>query len=287
MRPPQAVAHELLPATEYQFRVRAKSKQGWGRWSLPSEVYRTSNCEPFKAEAPPRITKVGQRNICLSWDKPRENGLPIDMYELQHAAIGDSWESLGSWKVVIRLHEAHFDVRNLMPATNHSFRILSHNDIGWSEPGPASEWEKTLSTVPANVGKPVLAGWDGVMMTLSWKHTGTSIDNGPSNGSPILCYEVERMEEGQKQWFSVATVPPGEHFHEYKEPYPLLQFRKYRVRALNGHGYSPWAESDEIVLRRLTEAEKNALRKKEKSGKAKLKSALRLGKLTLSPPSKK
>ena len=117
-------------------------------------------------------------------------------------------------------------------------------------------------------------------MTLVWQHLGTQTDNGPTNGSEILYYEVERKEE-ETDWFPVGRTPPGERYFDYKEVYPLKTIRIFRVRARNSVGFSQWVESSEIVLRRLTEAEKHALKKKERSVKVKLKGALRLAKKSI------
>ena len=71
----------LLAATEYQFRVRANNRFGWGAYSQPS-VFIT------EADAPDRVyiedlSSDSSTSAVLTWKEPRTNGAPIKCYELQ------------------------------------------------------------------------------------------------------------------------------------------------------------------------------------------------------------
>ena len=50
----------------------------------------------------PTIKSFDERDAIVKWSGVRDNGLEVDMFELQRLTIGHTWETLGAWSVLMR-----------------------------------------------------------------------------------------------------------------------------------------------------------------------------------------
>lgn len=83
----------LVPATEYQFQIRAENKMGKADWSLPSKIIETEYGEPDEVERP-LIADVTRRSVVLYWFTPNPyiyKASPTK-FRIQHSGEGKDWE---------------------------------------------------------------------------------------------------------------------------------------------------------------------------------------------------
>lgn len=92
---------------------------------------------PEPPSNPPEIMDVTKTTVSLSWARPRDDGgSRITGYYVERREI-----STEKW---VRHNKTHitttmFNVTGLIPNAEYIFRVVAQNDIGQSEPGPASE----------------------------------------------------------------------------------------------------------------------------------------------------
>lgn len=80
---------------------------------------------------------VTKTTVSLSWARPRDDGgSRVTGYYVERREV-----STEKW---VRHNKTHitttmFNVAGLIPNAEYMFRVVAQNDIGQSEPGPASE----------------------------------------------------------------------------------------------------------------------------------------------------
>lgn len=245
---PTCTINNILPGASFVLKARAKSSHGKGGWGLQSEVLTSTAAPPAPAPIP-IIQFVEERSIGVKWDRPPCRGDPITMYELSHMVAGKSWRTMGNWKTELRTSASFYCVPNLLPSSSHSFRVRAYNSFGWGEFGVQTASIRTQATVPAPPSPPKLLGWDGESIVIGWSHTARdSLDNGKGNGSPILTYQIQRLEH--RDWEDVGESRPKDLHFKYLEKTDkykdIANARKFRVRAVNGCGESDWSRGSEL-----------------------------------------
>lgn len=92
---------------------------------------------PEPPSNPPEIMDVTKTTVSLSWARPRDDGgSRVTGYYVERREI-----STEKW---VRHNKTHitttmYNVTGLIPDAEYMFRVVAQNDIGQSEPGPASE----------------------------------------------------------------------------------------------------------------------------------------------------
>jgi len=83
----------LLPATAYQFRVRAVNRMGVGRWSGPSALC-TTDIDVPDALVRPEVREVTPFSIGVEWEAPTAvvEGTSISKFVVQLAGGGVSYQ---------------------------------------------------------------------------------------------------------------------------------------------------------------------------------------------------
>ncbi|ROS31032.1 fibronectin type III domain-containing protein [Cellulomonas sp. PhB150] len=120
----------------------------------------------------PRVGEVRDRTVVLSWRAPDSRGTPITGYRLT-AQPGNLQKSCASTTCT-------FD--GLTNDTEYTFTVAAQNEVGWSDPSPASQPARP-DAVPDAPGTPTVEFGDG-RLDVSW--------NVPdSQGSPVTSYTVE------------------------------------------------------------------------------------------------
>jgi hypothetical protein len=119
---------DLLPASEYGFRVWARSPAGWSPPS-PRLLFLTS---PHVPSPPPpvELLKTTSNGLLLSWHEPPQvNGSPVSEYELElRQAIEDGWVRELKHK---SLKRSRFIV-GLVQGEAYKCRVRARNLGGWS-----------------------------------------------------------------------------------------------------------------------------------------------------------
>ena len=82
----------LVPATEYQFRMRAENRMGLAEWSDPSKIIETEYGEPDQVERP-QIADVTRRSVVLYWFTPNPyiyKSSP-SKFKIEYSGEGKDW----------------------------------------------------------------------------------------------------------------------------------------------------------------------------------------------------
>ena len=88
------VIEGLIPATHYQFRVRAENRMGKGDWSGPSLLVRTNYGLPETPEKP-LICQVTTTTMIIGWftENPHTFGSASTSFEIQYSGHGETFET--------------------------------------------------------------------------------------------------------------------------------------------------------------------------------------------------
>lgn len=92
---------------------------------------------PEPPSNPPEIMDVTKSSVSLSWARPRDDGgSRITGYYVERREV-----STEKW---VRHNKTHitttmYNITGLIPDAEYIFRVVAQNDVGQSEPGPASD----------------------------------------------------------------------------------------------------------------------------------------------------
>lgn len=80
---------------------------------------------------------VTKSTVSLSWARPRDDGgSRVTGYYVERREVStDKWVRHNKTHITTTM----YNVTGLIPDAEYMFRIIAQNDIGQSEPGPASE----------------------------------------------------------------------------------------------------------------------------------------------------
>ncbi|KAM7380980.1 hypothetical protein PAMP_004243 [Pampus punctatissimus] len=190
------VVKGLKEHVEYHFRVFAENQFGVSR-SLKSEdsvTPKTPLCPPEPPSNPPDIMDVAKSSVSLSWARPRDDGgSRVTGYYVERREV-----STEKW---VRHNKTHitttmYNVTGLIPDAEYMFRVVAQNDIGQSEPGPASESVvcKDPFDKPSQPGEIDIISITKDCITIHWlrpEHDG---------GKEILGYWIEFRQAGESSW---------------------------------------------------------------------------------------
>ena len=224
---------DLLPGTDYQFRIRAFiDKEGWQAWAdgLVSNHFKTVDTEPDPPTQPyDQIGASSATAIVLWWEAGPCNGKAISAFEVYWKSTVKDWELLSEVK-----GQPTLAVNNLVTGQSYVFKVRARNEIGWGEWSTDS---KSVSTNPIPIpGVPTCLktgiGWVG----LEW--------NKPVGELLVDSYEIQKriisadQLEFAKWEVVVTTCQTNDYLVQELKPCAKYNFR---VRALTFDGWSSFS----------------------------------------------
>lgn len=233
---PQGKVSGLTEGEKYEFRVRAVNKAGKGEPSEPTQpiLVKHKNLKP-------RIDRTNLKTIIVKSGQSvffdvNVRGEPPPTIEWFH---GKSETSLSAGEVYSIINVDYNTKFTMLKATRKltgKYRIKATNRNGTDE----ADVDITVLGKPSRCGGPLQVSdvkKDGCK--LAWK---PPEDDG---GSPIECYEIEKMDEETGKWvpcgrstepnFEVKNLQPGKSY-------------KFRVRAVNKEGDGEDLETEKATL---------------------------------------
>ncbi|KAG7322945.1 hypothetical protein KOW79_014291 [Hemibagrus wyckioides] len=151
---------DLLPSTEYQFRVMAQNKLGSGPFSDLTAA-RTMEALPIS----PMLLSFNQSSegVFLRWVVPSPQQLPIDSFVLQSRLEDGEWSTLDE---DINANKSEMLVRGLQKNRNYELRLLSRRGEQLSMPGHSINistlvTDNPSSRLPDTEAQPL---WTGVVI---------------------------------------------------------------------------------------------------------------------------
>ena len=170
---------------------------------------------------------VAAKEVELDWDRPEyDGGDSVDAYQVERYR-GGRWS-----EVEDDISRTRYTVEELDPYTTYTFRVLAHNEAGWSEPSTAI----TVTTPRETPGQPrslaTAATHDQV--TLTW--------SAPSGDVPVSGYRVQRRS-GSGSWPTrVSDTGETATGWEDRAVSPATTYT-YRVAAYNRGVLGEWVTS--------------------------------------------
>jgi len=191
----------LTNGTSYQFTVRSRNAVGWSEPS-PSSNAVIPDTKP-QAVSITAITP-GDRTLAVAWAAPKNDGSPIDEYQVQWVNVGGNAGATGTAKVTSGT--LTHTISGLVNNDAYTIRVQAHNGAGWGPYGPETKGQSfgTPAPVPAPQLTPrsPAPDQDNAQVTVTWSTT-------DPNGPPITQYDVYRRTGSTGSWVHLATVSGG------------------------------------------------------------------------------
>ncbi|XP_038047568.1 titin-like [Patiria miniata] len=221
---------DLVERSEYQFRILAENKAGFGP---PSDSSVTKMAKPAYdlpgQPEPPTVTSTTKSAISLSWLPPlSDGGSKITGYFLEkREAFGFKFSRVTSHSI----HETEYTVTNLREGSQYEFRVSAENKAG---AGPPSEpcrpvIAKAPYDTPSAPGVPAISDVTATSLTLTW--TPPTQDG----GNPITGYIIERADRFSTRWSPITKEPVTGCSYVVRD-IPKGTTYQYRVSAVNDAG---------------------------------------------------
>ena len=226
------VRSNLVPKTEYRFKVRAETATGSSLESELSDIIETLLPSPGK----PYASKKTHNSIRLRWKKPECCSNCVVAYTI---FIRLEQDPLNKWISQSINAPTEFIDLNLdcLHGSVYFFKVRAETVTG---PSPESDICKVILP-PSNPGTPQVAGKTLDSISLQWTkplYGNTSVQN----------YTVlySSVADSSEKWFSKST----ENVHEFmniSNLHPGVVY-KFKVRAESAGGSSLESQSVEVVL---------------------------------------
>ena len=174
---------------------------------------------------------VAAKEVELDWDRPEyDGGDSVDAYRVERYR-GGRWS-----EVEDDISRTRYTVEELDPYTTYTFRVLAHNEAGWSEPSTAI----TVTTPRETPGLPrslaTAVGHDQV--TLTWR--------APRGDVPVSGYRVQRRS-GTGSWPTrVSDTGETATGWEDRAVSPATTYT-YRVAAYNRGVQGEWVTAGPVT----------------------------------------
>jgi hypothetical protein len=230
-------AHLRFDDGEYLWRVRAKNAAGYGDWSRPFRLTKTSRLPaPVQLRSPENSSAVHNGRPVFEWVG---GGLISDTFHLQV-----SRQSNFSTTVVDKNDIPASDFRAssptaLMPGVTYYWRMRRHNTAGW---GPWSEiWNfvidlTTVSTATVQLSSPTdAATLDSLSGHFSWSSTPYSVS--------LFHSQISRGRD-----FSFLNREDFTSHHSIDVHFPENATYYWRVRAKDEVGWGQWSQIRSIIV---------------------------------------
>eukprot|EP00824_Muranothrix_gubernata_P023462 TRINITY_DN6288_c0_g1_i1.p1 TRINITY_DN6288_c0_g1~~TRINITY_DN6288_c0_g1_i1.p1 ORF type:complete len:2864 (-),score=586.82 TRINITY_DN6288_c0_g1_i1:48-8639(-) len=228
---------DLLPFTEYSFRVFASNIKGE---SAPSAAA-TFKTMPDKPEAatPPVAAAVSLRSLTLKWDAPHDNGEEITTFHLE------MWKD-STWEEVYAAGNQSFTIENLEPGTRYRVRVSAENSVG------VGGMSKESSFVTA-VGPPMAPETPSVA-ALGARQTKIEWEEPEDNGRALTLYQARYLQNGSAEGQTKLTQQASGTSRLLEHLTPNTGYNVW-VRALNSMGASLWCTPALIFTTETAEPE--------------------------------
>lgn len=217
---------DLVPATQYTYRVAAVNAVGQGEWS---NVFSTAT----PAAPPERITETsaqarGETSITLRWQAPRDNGSAITSYMIQHRALPST--VYVDVATVPAAEPLEYVDTGLAMDTGYIYRIKAVNGIGAAPDWSYITGAYTALQAPPSVTSLTAATTSNASIALTWV---------PGVGdNRVYGYEIQRFDAGSP--VNTAVVAGSVTQYEDTGLAPDTTYT-YQVRATNAAGESEWS----------------------------------------------
>ena len=217
------LATNLLPATEYSFRIEACTRLGC---AVSIENVTTTDEAVPSGLNDPVLTALGSTAVRVEWMEPQTTNGVILRYEAYRREIGSQLQSLqfsGSQTIFIN--------SGLLPFTGYEYRIRAINSVG----SVFSEWVEvyTLEDIPQGINGPSFIAIFARNVTLNWMPP--TFPNGI-----IMFYVINQREIGGMSRLA-ARVSGNITIFTITELMPA-RFYEFQIVAINsaGENESPW-----------------------------------------------
>lgn len=245
----------LTNGTAYEARVRARTANGVGPWSL------SATTTPLAAPSTPTglALQRGHTQITASWTPSAARGSTISGYIVEYrdciAARKDctsrpNWNDEWSPPQTVAAGTTSATIASLTNGTAYQVRVRADSDTG------NSGWSQVASAIPAAVpAAPVIEtpSPDHRQLRVAWQHP-------EDRGSTIERYEVEHRActatDADTAVKTCATNPTWGSPKRHPETGPSLSriitgltngvAYQVRARAQNEHGWGPWTATPAV-----------------------------------------
>ncbi|XP_070188406.1 obscurin-like isoform X2 [Littorina saxatilis] len=196
--------HDLEPATDYRFRVRAQNREG-----LRSEPSPATSIHRTLALSRPPIDRVE----ILDYDKEYETvGLawrrvevpPFDSEEEPLLYMIESQEPLtDSWRTLVSgIPTTRYRIPDVGPTQDYNFRVRALTPYGMSPPSPATGLYRSPTPSRPMASDLYISSMEPESMRLSWQPSSFSL---PSSRATTPAYQIESLEYPSTQWRPLAS----------------------------------------------------------------------------------
>lgn len=237
------IAAGLAPGHVYYFRVRAWNERGWSPDGEVSDGICTNDC--------PKVASRAARSMLLVWTKPYSSE-HIDWYELQaRVSTSTKWEVMAT-----RISGQSLHVRDLIPATAYSFRVVPHYArSGWGDAQAAScsPLESTDAAPPEPPVNFCVLDRSAHSISVAWQIPRC---NGHVVDSYALQYRLVSTSDGaaartggdDDEWIDASSAIPV----DFGERFVVGQLQRgsayqFRVLARNSLGDGAFLSHDQVV----------------------------------------
>ncbi|XP_044752759.1 fibronectin type-III domain-containing protein 3A isoform X2 [Coccinella septempunctata] len=211
---------DLKPGQEYSVCVQVHYGELQGSATDPIVKFVTPPCEPDKPPTP-KLVHNTKNTLQIRWSAVTDNGSPIQSYILE--CDDGSGEFVEVYKSKGRQHT----LLKLRPSTAYNLRLAAVNEIGKS---PYSEivTYSTADNPPSQPQPPTLVEATPTSLHLQWIKRFKDNEFILQLDNPANDYGFMNVYNGSEAHYLCTRL---QHFTNYK----------FRLRAQNTSGYSPWS----------------------------------------------